>query len=191
MEVSKVEELFLLRQHATFYLLLPDQLHRKYYSCLDIQSQNGKLLFYFSWPVWLGQSQSHSGLFQLRGKKTGINQIMWKTQCLHHTLPSAESKQPIRHQWVSKYTHSWTNMDENKGMQAITLVGSHVCQHATLQRGALETVVALKGSSRGEPAAPGRAASACTTDLGQELPASAKKIVVFSLCPHVCMWFSS
>lgn len=105
-------------QHFNYFL--PDQLHRKYCSCLDIQSQNGKLFFYFSWPVWLGQYQSHSGLFQLRRKKTGINQIMWKTQCLHHNLPSAKSKQPIPHQWVSKYTHSWTNTEENKGMQGIS-----------------------------------------------------------------------
>lgn len=156
-------------------------------------------LFFLSWPVWLGQSQSHSGLFQLKGMKTGINQIMWKTQCRYHTLPSAKSKQPICHQWVSKYTHSWTNTEENKGMQGIARHPGrppHVpaCVMDTRQRGAPGRVVAPKGSSRGEPAAPEQAASACTTDLGLSCQPQPKKIVVFRLplsplC--VCMWFSS
>lgn len=51
----------------------------------------------FFWPMSLRQFQSHSGLFLLRGKKNGINQIMWKTQCLYHTLLSVVSKQPIHH----------------------------------------------------------------------------------------------
>lgn len=153
---------------------------------------------FFFWPMWLRQSQSHSGLFLLRGKKNAINQIMWKTQCLYHTLPSAMSKQPIHHQCVSKYTHSWTNTEENKEMQGITrqpdsLPCGSACGTGTLQKGAPGMVVGTEGQESG---------GTCSTRVGslclphwfragacQPQPSSC---VVFLSFPHVsvCTWFS-
>lgn len=94
----------------------------------------------------------------------------------------------------------YSQLNKHRGKQGDAGMARHpgwlprvpVCVMDTLQGGAPGTAVALKGSSGGEPAAPEHKASACTTDLGQELPASDKKTKLFSLSlSPVCMWFSS
>lgn len=146
---------------------------------------------FFFWPIWLRQSQSYSGLFLLRGKKNGINQIMWKTQCLYHTFPSAMPKQPIHHQCVSKYTHSWTNTEENKGCRELQGILVRSCVGQPMAQACCGEepwgwwwASELKGRSWGEPAAPEWAASACPTDLGQECASLSRVAVLFlSLSP--------
>lgn len=182
--------IFLLRQHTTLYLPLPDQFHRKYHFCLDIPRQNGTFFHYiFFWSMRLRQSQSLGGLFLWRGKKNGTNQIMWKTQCLYHTLPSAMPKQPIHHQCISKYNHSWTNTEENKGMQGIARhPDSLSCGQECCEKEPQGWWRAWKGKSWGEPAAPEWAASASPTDLWQEGASLSQAAVLFlSLSPiSVC-----
>lgn len=90
----------------------------------------------------------------------------------------------------------YSQLNKHRGKQGDAGMARHpgwlprvpACVMDTLQGGAPGTVVALKGSSGGEPAAPEHTASACTTDLGQELPASDKKKMLFSLSlSPVCM----